>query len=59
MSALNRIAYFQNRRDEVLEARKWLKNSLAHKDEAGIREIAEHLWDKGQKHPGRLHQSAV
>ena len=45
MSALNRIAFFQNRRDEILN-QELAKELAAHKDKAGIREIAEHLWDK-------------
>ena len=45
MSTLNRIAHFQNRRDEV--PNQELARSLASKkDHAGIREIAENLWNK-------------
>ena len=45
MSALDRIAHFQNRRDEV--PNQELARSLASKkDHAGIREIAENLWNK-------------
>jgi len=45
MSVLNRIAYYQNRRDEV--PNQELARDLArHKDNAGIREIAENLWNK-------------
>lgn len=44
MSVLNRIGYFQNRRDEVPNQK--LANDLAaKKDKKGIREIADHLWD--------------
>jgi hypothetical protein len=48
MTALDRIAYFQNRRDEV--PNQVLARDLANrKDRSGIREIAENLWntDKG------------
>ena len=45
MSALDRIAHFQNRRDEVLN--QVLARDLASKkDRAGILEIAENLWNK-------------
>lgn len=44
MSVLLRLAHFQNRRDEV--PNQELARDLAAKDRAGIREIAEHLWDK-------------
>ncbi len=45
MSILNRIAYFQNRRDEV--PNQELAHDLAtRKDRKGIREIAENLWNK-------------
>ena len=45
MSALNRVAHFQNRRDEVLNQE--LARDLAEmKDREGIREIAENLWNK-------------
>ena len=45
MSALDRIAHFQNRRDEVLN--QVLARDLASKkDRAGICEIAENLWNK-------------
>ena len=45
MSALDRIAHFQNRRDEV--PNQELAHDLASKkDRAGIREIAENLWNK-------------
>ena len=43
MSVLNRIAFFQNRRDEV--PNQELAGALARKkDRKGIREIAENLW---------------
>ena len=45
MSALERIAYFQNRRDEVPN-QELARDLAAKKDKASIREIAEHLWDK-------------
>jgi hypothetical protein len=45
MSVLNRIAHFQNRRDEVPN-QELARDLAAKKDKAGIREIAEHLWDK-------------
>jgi len=45
MSILNRIAHFQNRRDEV--PNQELARELAKKkDREGIREIAENLWNK-------------
>lgn len=45
MSTLDRIAHFQNRRDEV--PNQELARDLAEKeDRAGIREIAENLWNK-------------
>lgn len=47
MSTLDRIAYFLNRRDEV--PNQELARELAEtKNQAGIREIAAHLWDKNQ-----------
>jgi len=45
MSVLNRIAHFQNRRDEVPN-QALARDLAARKDKAGIREVAEHLWDK-------------
>ena len=45
MSVLNRIAYFQNRRDEVPN-QELAKDLASRKDKAGIREIAENLWNK-------------
>lgn len=45
MSVLNRIAYFQNRRNEV--PNQQLARELAEtKDGEGVREIAENLWNK-------------
>ena len=45
MSVLDRIAHFQNRRDEV--PNQELARELAEqKDREGIREIAENLWNK-------------
>jgi hypothetical protein len=47
MSVLNRIAYLQNRRDEV--PNQELARELAEqKDRAGIREIAENLWNRNK-----------
>jgi hypothetical protein len=45
MSALQRIAYYQNRRDEVPN-QELAKELVAKKDRKGIREIAENLWNK-------------
>ena len=45
MSVLNRIAHFQNRRDEVPNV-ELARDLAAKKDKAGIREIAENLWNK-------------
>jgi hypothetical protein len=47
MTTLNRIAHFQNRRDEVPN-QELARHLAAKKDKAGVREIAEHLWDKEQ-----------
>ena len=45
MTALNQIAYFQNRRDEV--PNQELARQLAEtQDRSGIQEIAENLWNK-------------
>lgn len=44
MSVLNRIAYSQNRRDEVPN-RELAKDLVARKDTKGIREIADNLWN--------------
>ncbi|MBC7263450.1 MAG: hypothetical protein H5T64_03720 [Chloroflexi bacterium] len=47
MSVLNRIAYFQNRRDEV--PNQELARDLAEKrDRQGIQEIARNLWNENQ-----------
>jgi hypothetical protein len=47
MTILNRIAYFQNQRDEV--PNQELARELAEtKDKKGIREIAENLWNKNK-----------
>jgi hypothetical protein len=45
MSALEEIAYYQNRRDEVPN-QELAKDLAAKKDRKGIREIAENLWNK-------------
>jgi hypothetical protein len=45
MTVLSRIAHFQNRRDEVPN-QELARDLAAKKDKAGVREIAEHLWDK-------------
>src|ERR1700690_3867265 len=45
MSVLDRIAHFQNRRDEVPN-RELARDLAARKDRAGIHEIAENLWNK-------------
>jgi hypothetical protein len=45
MSALDRIAHFQNRRDEVPN-QELARDLASGKDRAGIREIAENLWNK-------------
>jgi hypothetical protein len=42
---LNRIAHFQNRRDEVPN-QKLARDLATRKDKAGIREIAQNLWNK-------------
>ena len=47
MSVLNRIAHFQQRRDEIPN-QELARDLAAKKDKAGIREIAEHLWDKNK-----------
>jgi len=47
MSVLNRIAYFQGRRDEV--PNQELARELAQKrDRQGIQEVAQNLWNKNQ-----------
>ena len=45
MSALERIAHFRNRRDEVPN-QELARDLAAKKDRLGIREIAENLWNK-------------
>jgi hypothetical protein len=45
MSIINRIAHFQGRRDEVPN-QELARDLAARKDSAGIREIAENLWNK-------------
>jgi len=45
MPALDRIAFFQNRRDEVPN-QELARDLAAKKDRAGIREIAENLWNR-------------
>ncbi len=47
MTVLNRLAHFQNRRDEVPN-QELARDLAAHKDSAGIREIAENLWNKNK-----------
>ena len=47
MSALDRIACLQGRRDEVPN-QELARELAATKDRAGIREIAENLWNKDQ-----------
>jgi len=47
MSVLDKIAYFQNRRDEV--PNQELARELARtKNKAGVREIAANLWNKNK-----------
>jgi hypothetical protein len=45
MSILNRLASLQNRRDEVPN-QELARDLAANKDKAGIREVAENLWNK-------------
>jgi len=47
MAVLSRIAHFQGRRDEVPN-QELARDLTAHKDRAGIREIAAHLADKNK-----------
>ncbi len=47
MSVLQRIAYFQNRRDEVPN-QELAQELAAQKDRKGIREIASNLWNENQ-----------
>jgi len=45
MTVLNKIAYYQNRRDEVPN-QELARELVESKDTAGIREIAENLWNE-------------
>lgn len=45
MPVLNKIAYFQNRRDEIPN-QELARELAASKDRAGVCEIAENLWNK-------------
>ena len=47
MTTLNRLASLQNRRDEVPN-QELARDLAASKDKAGIREIAENLWNKNK-----------
>jgi hypothetical protein len=47
MSVLNRIAYLQNRRDEVPN-QELARDLVARQDRSGIAEIAKNLWHKNQ-----------
>jgi hypothetical protein len=47
MSVLNRLAHFQNRRDEVPN-QELARDLAARKDKTAIREIAENLWNKNK-----------
>lgn len=47
MTVLNRIAYLQNRRDEVPN-QELARDLASKKDKKGIREIAENLWSENQ-----------
>ena len=48
MTTLQRIAYYQNRRDEVPN-QELAKELAAKKDRKGIREIADNLWNKNSQ----------
>ena len=48
MSALQRIAYFQDRRDEVPN-QELAKELAAKKDRKGIQEIAANLWNENSQ----------
>jgi hypothetical protein len=48
MSILNRLASSQNRRDEIPN-QELARDLAAKKDKAGIREVAENLWNKDKK----------
>jgi hypothetical protein len=47
MSVLSRIAYYRNRRDDVPN-QELARDLAATKDRAGVREIAENLWNKNK-----------
>ena len=47
MSTLGKIAYYQNRRDEVPN-QELARELAASKDSAGIQEIADNLWNKNK-----------
>ena len=47
MSVLEKIAYYQNRRDEVPN-QELAKQLADRRDTEGIQEIAQHLWDKNK-----------
>jgi hypothetical protein len=51
MPVLHRIAHLQNRRDEVLNV-ELARELAAKKNKAGIREIAENLWNKDKNIQG-------
>jgi hypothetical protein len=51
MSVLNRIAHLQKRRDEVPNV-ELARHLAVKKDRAGIREIAENLWNKDKNIQG-------
>jgi hypothetical protein len=51
MSVLNRIAHLQGRRDEVPN-QQLARDLAAKKNKAGIREIAENLWNKDKNIQG-------
>ena len=48
MAVLQRIAHYQNRRDEVPN-QELARSLAAQPDNAGIREIAQNLWNKDKK----------
>ena len=48
MSTLQKIAYYQNRRDEGPN-QELAKELVAQKDRKGIREIADNLWNKNEQ----------
>ncbi len=47
MSVLEKIAYFQNRRDEVPN-QELAKELVSTQDPEGVREIAQHLWNRNK-----------